>query len=101
MDLESTSLLALFSANFIVFSAIVIYLYFFYKWDSKTYDDMFESRGQKFNKNGIANDMYIGDGDSNIQSLLDKDQTGYQYAGNTQGMGPHRNSMNPLELTSI
>ena len=86
MDIESTSLLALFVANFIIFMVVVIYLYFFYRWDSKTYEDMVESRGQKFTKNhgGIANDiMFIGDADSNIQSLLDKDQSAFQYAGNS------------------
>lgn len=66
MDIESSSLLTLFVVNGLILTSIVVYLIFFYKWDNKTYDDLAENRGEKYNQNGLANDMYIGDGDSNI-----------------------------------
>jgi hypothetical protein len=98
MDIESTSLVTLWVVNGLVFLSVVVYLCFFYRWDSnKTYDDLAENRVDKYNQ--TANDMFIGDGDSNIQSLLDKEQA-FMYPGlATAGMG--RGPTLPLDLQSI
>lgn len=44
MDLETSSLLVVFSINLAIILGIVIHLGFFYKWDTKTYDDMGENQ---------------------------------------------------------
>ncbi len=47
MDLESLTLTALLGTNFIIITALVIYMVFFYRWDTKVYDDLAENVGMR------------------------------------------------------
>lgn len=73
MDIEVSSIIALIAINFLILISIIIYLFFYYKWDSKTYDDMAENLDNYRPMNG--NDLFLGEGTSNIESLLGKDDT--------------------------
>lgn len=76
MDIESTSLASLFVVNSVILSGVFIYLAFYYKWDNKTYDDLADNVGSRYNKNGgIDGEIFLGEGASNIESLLGKDES--------------------------
>lgn len=64
---------ALLIANALVVISVIVYVIFFYKWDNKTYDDLAENVGNRFDKVEFAGEMYLGEGASNIESLLGKD----------------------------
>lgn len=83
MDIESTSLASLLVANALILFSVFIYLVFFFKWDNKTYDDLAENVGDRYNKNGgIEREMFLDAGASNIESLLSKDESTLQYLPN-------------------
>ena len=84
MDIESTSLAAMLLVNTLILSAAFVYYVFFYRWDNKTYDDLAENVGGRYNKNGAAievgdGELFLGEGASNIESLLGKDESSMQY----------------------
>lgn len=86
MDIESTSLAALLITNGLVLSGVFIYYAFFYKWDNKTYDDLAENVGGRYSKAGggvgpvgMDGEIFLGEGASNIESLLGKDDASIQY----------------------
>jgi len=80
MDIESTSLASMFIANCLILAGVFLYLAFYYKWDNKSYDDLVENVGTRFNKNGgIEGEIFLGEGASNIESLLGKDESSMQY----------------------
>jgi Na+/melibiose symporter-like transporter len=81
MDIESCSLVVLVSINLIVFIGVILFLAFFYKWDNKTYDDMVENL-DNYRRAGFGNELYLGEGASNIESLLAKEDTVGQYTIN-------------------
>ena len=74
MDIELSSLTALLMANGLIVVSITIYFVFFYKWDSKTYDDLGENVDGY--GGGISNnELFLNEGASQIESLLAKDET--------------------------
>ena len=99
MDIESTSLAALLITNGLVLSGVFIYYAFFYKWDNKTYDDLAENVGGRYSKAGVTGpvgvdgEIFLGDGASNIESLLGKDDASIQYmpSGTQKSIGIGRN----------
>lgn len=81
MDIEVSSLGILVTVNLIIFIGIGIYLRFFYKWDNKQYDDMAVNL-DNYRRNTYGNELFHGEGASNIESLLCKDDTLVQFQGN-------------------
>ena len=86
MDIESTSIVSLLIINGLVLGGVFIYYCFFYKWDNKTYDDLAENIGNRYDKGpskgrGVTlnGDLFIGEEASNIESLLGKDDASVQY----------------------
>jgi len=61
--------------NFVVLLAVVAYLLFFYKWETKTYDDMAQNIGGGYDKA----DLFDIEAGSNIESLLAKEEGPLQY----------------------
>jgi nitrogen fixation-related uncharacterized protein len=70
MDLEVSSLITLVSVDLVIFTGIMIYLVFFYKWDNKQYDDMADNL--EYRRNPYGNDLFINEGAS--ESLIAKDE---------------------------
>ena len=65
--------------NFLILLIVVTYLIFFYKWESKTYDDMAQNLGGLYDKAAYIGDMFDAEAGSNIESLLAKDEGPLQY----------------------
>jgi hypothetical protein len=62
MDIELTSIAALLLTNGMIVFCIMIFLLFFYKWDSaKTYDDLAENVNDY---GGPTNELFLGEGAS-------------------------------------
>lgn len=74
MDIELSSLAALLLANGLITVCIIVFLAFFYKWDSKTYDDLAENV-DNYGGGGFNNEMFLGEGASQIESLLAKEES--------------------------
>lgn len=73
MDLESESIVVLLLVNMLALLIIVIYLIFFQKWGTKQYDNLDENLGTF--KKPYANEMLYGEGHSNVESLIDKNES--------------------------
>ena len=65
MDIELSSFLSLILANCLIVLGISLFLCFFHKWTARPYDDL------AMNIHG----EFLGQGISNIESLLDKDES--------------------------
>jgi hypothetical protein len=98
MDLESSSIVALLFVNFVVLLTIITYFSFFYKWESKQYDDLGE------NLDNYKKAELFNDGPSNIESLLGKDESSVLYSQSTiqgQRFLNRNNKALTIDLTSI
>ena len=73
MDIELSSLASLLMANGLIVLVIAIYFTFIYKWDNKTYDDLGENV-DGYGGGMSNNEIFLGEGASQIESLLAKDE---------------------------
>ena len=99
MDIEVSSIVVVLAANVLIILGIIIYSCCFFKWDQKNHDDLAENWDCA--KVGPANELYLGEGASNIESLLGKDDTTVQYGTNlTKGVSSKEGLM-AMDITSI
>ena len=101
MDIETFSLIIVMSINVAILFGIIFYFSFFYKWDSKVYDDMGENLEQ-YRRQGYNNSLFFPEGGSNIESLLAKEDTIGQFTINQGARAlDRRESQIPLDLSSL
>jgi hypothetical protein len=87
MDIDSISVLALVSVNFCVLLVVSVYLFFFYKWDTKTYDplaDNVKNRDPNQNWENLSNVEYLlekGQNDSTVGPGFKRMQSGLSSIG--------------------